>query len=135
MKQIVRKVINKNGVVSIEEIPAPTCGDNQVLISTRNTLISTGTELATLKKTPVELVKQTLSDPWMHQAFKQVVEKETLFIADMGHFTELEQFADRINGKETPDFIDIQAGFDANWITLAAADQLSGNAGPDKKDD
>jgi len=36
-------------------------------------LISSGTELATLKKTPASLVKQTLTDPWMREAVKQVV--------------------------------------------------------------
>ena len=68
------------------------------------------------------------------KAVGKKVEKETLFTADMGHCTELVQYADKIKGGEAPDLIDVQSGFDANWITLMAAGHLSGNAGPDKKD-
>ena len=70
MKQVLRRVIDKQGKICIEDIPAPVCGPDQVLVSTRYTLISSGTELATLKKTPGELVKQTIEDPWMRNAVK-----------------------------------------------------------------
>src|SRR5205823_9415159 len=39
----------------------------------RYSLISSGTETGTLSKTPVELMKQTLSDPWMRHVVKQTV--------------------------------------------------------------
>lgn len=74
MKQILRKVINQAGKIIIEELPAPLCGPDQVLVSTRYTLISSGTELATLKKTPGELIKQTIKDPWMRNAVKSTVQ-------------------------------------------------------------
>ena len=73
MKQILRKVIDKQGEICIEELPRPLCGPDQVLVSTRYTLISSGTELATLKKTPGELVKQTIEDPWMRNAVKSTI--------------------------------------------------------------
>jgi hypothetical protein len=73
MKQVVRRVIDKKGVVAVEEIPTPSMGDNQVLISTHYSLISSGTELATVDKNPVELAKQTLQDPWMRNAVKNLI--------------------------------------------------------------
>ncbi len=56
----------------MEEIPTPNMGDNQVLISTHYSLISSGTELAALEKNPIELAKQTLQDPWMRNAVKNL---------------------------------------------------------------
>ena len=73
MKQVVRRVIDKKGVISVANIPTPNMGDDQVLISTHYSLISSGTELATLEKNPVELAKQTLQDPWMRNAVKNLV--------------------------------------------------------------
>jgi predicted dehydrogenase/threonine dehydrogenase-like Zn-dependent dehydrogenase len=73
MKQVVRRVIDKKGMVAVEEIPTPNMGENQVLISTHYSLISSGTELATVDKNPVELAKQTLQDPWMRSAVKNLI--------------------------------------------------------------
>ena len=73
MKQLVRRVIDKRGKILIEDIPTPDVGDDQVLISTHYSLISSGTELGTINKTPVELAKQTIKDPWMRQAVKSLV--------------------------------------------------------------
>jgi len=42
MKQLIQNL--KNGDVYVEDIPTPHCGENKVLIKTRKTLISLGTE-------------------------------------------------------------------------------------------
>jgi len=73
MKQVFRRVVDRKGRIVVEEVPVPAIGDFDVLIDTRASVISTGTELATLNKTLPELVRQTLSDPWMRQAVKQVM--------------------------------------------------------------
>lgn len=73
MKQIIRRVIDKKGDIRIEEIPTPHMGDNQVLISTHYSLISSGTELGEINKNPLELAKLTLTDPWMRNAVKDLI--------------------------------------------------------------
>jgi len=73
MKQIVRRVIDSKGKVKIEEIPSPVIGDNQVLISNHFSLISSGTELGTINKDPIEMAKLTLQDPWMRNEVKSLI--------------------------------------------------------------
>ena len=73
MKQVFRRVIDRSGKIVIDDLPKPVCGDNQVLVSTEYSLISSGTELSTLKKTPAALVKQTIEDPWMRSAVMNTV--------------------------------------------------------------
>jgi predicted dehydrogenase/threonine dehydrogenase-like Zn-dependent dehydrogenase len=73
MKQVFRRVIDRRGRVSILDLPEPYVGPNQVLVQSHYSLISSGTESGTLAKTPVELVKQTVSDPWMRNVVKQTV--------------------------------------------------------------
>ncbi len=73
MKQVFRRVIDRRGRVVIVELPEPYVGPDQVLVQSRYSLISSGTEMSTLAKTPVELAKQTLQDPWMRNAVKQTV--------------------------------------------------------------
>ena len=73
MQQIIRRVIDRKGKVVTLELPEPHLGGNQVLVQNHYSLISSGTELSTLSKTPTELVKQTLSDPWMRNVVKQTV--------------------------------------------------------------
>src|SRR5688572_17954529 len=70
VKQIVRRVIDRRGTVAVIDLPAPHMGPNQVLIQNAYSLISSGTEMSTLSKTPTELVRQTLSDPWMRHVVK-----------------------------------------------------------------
>ena len=55
------------------DLPEPHLGADQVLVQSRYSLISSGTEMSTLAKTPVELAKQTLADPWMRSVVKQTV--------------------------------------------------------------
>ena len=73
MKQIIRRVIDRKGRVGVVDFPEPHLGPDQVLVQNHYSLISSGTELSTLSKTPAELVKQTLSDPWMRHVVKQTV--------------------------------------------------------------
>ncbi|MCG8455426.1 MAG: hypothetical protein MI919_04025, partial [Holophagales bacterium] len=73
MKQIIRRVIDRKGKVVTAEYPEPHMGPRQVLVRNHFSLISSGTEMGTLSKTPFELVRQTLSDPWMRQAVQQTV--------------------------------------------------------------
>jgi polar amino acid transport system substrate-binding protein len=73
MRQIVRRVIDRKGKVVVLELPEPHLGPDQVLVQNHHTLISSGTEMSTLAKTPAELVRQTISDPWMRKAVQQTV--------------------------------------------------------------
>jgi predicted dehydrogenase/threonine dehydrogenase-like Zn-dependent dehydrogenase len=73
MKQVVRRVIDRKGHIQVEEVPVPKAGPYEVLIDVRYSAISSGTEMATLNRTLPELVRQTLADPWMRQAVKNVV--------------------------------------------------------------
>ena len=73
MKQVFRRVIDRRGRVNVLEVPAPHFGAHDLLISARYSLISSGTEMSTLAKTPTELVRQTVSDPWMRHVVKQTV--------------------------------------------------------------
>ena len=73
MKQVIRRVIDRKGKIKVEEVPVPITGPRDVLIDTRYSVISSGTEMSTLNKTFPELVKQTLQDPWMRQAVKNVM--------------------------------------------------------------
>ncbi len=73
MRQIVRRVIDRKGRVAMIEVPEPHIGPEQILVQNAFTLISTGTELGTLKKTPTDLVRQTIEDPWMRHVVKQTL--------------------------------------------------------------
>ena len=73
MKQVFRRVIDRRGRVGVLDLPVPHLGPDQVLVQSHYSLISSGTEIGTLSKTPLELVKQTVSDPWMRRAVKQTV--------------------------------------------------------------
>lgn len=73
MKQVVRRVIDRKGRVRVVEVPEPLADANQILVRTHYSLISSGTEMSTLGKTPLELARQTLADPWMRHVVKQTV--------------------------------------------------------------
>ncbi len=73
MKQVFRRVMDRRGTVTVLDVPVPHVGSNQLLVQTSYSLISSGTEATTLAKTPLELVKQTVSDPWMRHVVKQTV--------------------------------------------------------------
>jgi predicted dehydrogenase/NADPH:quinone reductase-like Zn-dependent oxidoreductase len=73
MKQVFRRVIDRRGRVVVGDLPAPHVGPDQLLVQSCYSLISSGTEMGTLAKTPAELVKQTVADPWMRNVVRQTV--------------------------------------------------------------
>jgi predicted dehydrogenase len=73
MRQVFRRVIDRRGRVVMLDLPEPHLGPDQVLVQNRYSLISSGTESTTVSRTPVELARQTLSDPWMRNVVKQTV--------------------------------------------------------------
>jgi predicted dehydrogenase len=73
MKQVFRRVIDRRGRVLVADLPAPHMGPDQVLVQSHYSLISSGTEMGTLAKTPTELVRQTIQDPWMRNVVKQTI--------------------------------------------------------------
>jgi predicted dehydrogenase/threonine dehydrogenase-like Zn-dependent dehydrogenase len=73
MKQVFRRVIDRRGRVLVADLPVPHMGPDQVLVQSHYSLISSGTEMGTLSKTPAEMVRQTVSDPWMRNVVKQTV--------------------------------------------------------------
>jgi polar amino acid transport system substrate-binding protein len=73
VKQIVRRAIDSKGTVRVVELPEPHLGADQVLVRNHYSLISSGTELSTLAKTPQALAREALADPWMRQAIRQTV--------------------------------------------------------------
>src|SRR5580765_852086 len=73
MRQVFRRVIDAAGTITVEEVPAPTPGPTDVLVAARFSLISAGTETATLRKTPVALAKQVWADPWMRANVKEIL--------------------------------------------------------------
>src|SRR5258707_13074206 len=73
MKQVFRRVIDRRGRVLVADLPVPHIGSDQVLGQSRYSLISSGTEMGTLSKTPAGLVRQPISDPWMRNGVKQTI--------------------------------------------------------------
>lgn len=73
MKQVFRRVVDRQGRVVVKEVPVPSVGEKEILVVTRYSLISSGTEMGTVRKTPLELSLQTLNDPWMRSAVKNTV--------------------------------------------------------------
>lgn len=73
MRQVVRRVIDRKGRIAVLELPEGHLGEDQVLVENHYSLISSGTELSTLRKTPAELVRQTIADPWMREVVKQTI--------------------------------------------------------------
>ena len=73
MKQVMRRVIDRKGKVVLMDLPEPQLGPDQVLVQAHYSLISSGTESSTLGKTPIELVKQIISDPWMRRAVQDTI--------------------------------------------------------------
>jgi len=73
MRQVYRRVFDRAGKVVVEEVPVPTPAAHDVLVGVRYSLISAGTEAATLQKTPLELARQTWSDPWLRANVKEML--------------------------------------------------------------
>jgi predicted dehydrogenase/threonine dehydrogenase-like Zn-dependent dehydrogenase len=74
MKQVFRRAIDRGGKVVVEDVPAPRLEKDQILVANHYSLISSGTEGGTIRKTPPQLIKQTLADPWMRAAVKNILQ-------------------------------------------------------------
>src|SRR5260370_33064580 len=71
MKQVFRRVIDRRGRVLVADLPVPHMGPDQILVQSHYSLISSGTEMGPLSKTPAELVRQTISDPCIRHVVTQ----------------------------------------------------------------
>ena len=76
-----KQVFNSGGNIIIAEIPAPTCGDNEVLVQNMFSLISAGTESSSLKqggKGIIGLASKAISNPELIQKAIAMARKEGL---------------------------------------------------------
>ena len=71
-----KQIFTKSGNIVTEEVPAPVCGDNEVLVCNANSLISAGTETMSLQgggKGVVGLASMALKNPDLaHKAIEMV---------------------------------------------------------------
>ena len=71
-----KQVFNSGGEIVTEEVPAPVCGDNEVLVCNSNSLISAGTETMSLHsggKGVVGIASKAISNPdLVHKAIEMV---------------------------------------------------------------
>ena len=70
-----RQIFTQSGNIVTEEVPAPVCGDNGVLVSNARSLISVGTETMSLQggKGAVGIASKALSNPELvHKAIEMV---------------------------------------------------------------
>ncbi|MEL7669955.1 bi-domain-containing oxidoreductase [Methanobacterium sp.] len=57
------QIFNYGGNIVMADIPAPICGDNQVLVGNYYSLISAGTEKSTLNEGPKNIISKILKNP------------------------------------------------------------------------
>ncbi len=62
--------------VSTEEVPVPRCGRGQILLANRFSLISAGTETASIKRNVKDMVVKGLSDPQLRDSVKEMLLKD-----------------------------------------------------------
>jgi predicted dehydrogenase/threonine dehydrogenase-like Zn-dependent dehydrogenase len=71
-----KQIFTKSGSIVTEEVPAPVCGDNEVLVCNANSLISAGTETMSLQgsgKGVVGLASMALKNPELaHKAIEML---------------------------------------------------------------
>lgn len=58
-----KQVVLKGGVANVEDVPAPICGSRTLLVRTRYSCISAGTEMAGLKASGMPLYRRALKHP------------------------------------------------------------------------
>lgn len=76
-----KQVFNSGGEIVVEEVPAPTCGDNEFLVQNIFSVISPGTESFSLKqgsKGIIRLVSKAKNNPELVQKAIEMVKKEGL---------------------------------------------------------
>ena len=91
MKQLFMK---KNPMSSAnlvtEDVPVPNCSTNSVLLSNRYSLISAGTETASVKRNMKDMVVKVMSDPELRESLKDMIFKDGIL-----------KTADRVNFETT----------------------------------
>lgn len=74
-----KQVLIQKGKIILEEVPAPALSENEVLVKTRYSLVSTGTELSGLAMSKEYLVTRALKQPQhLKKVLKMVKEKGPL---------------------------------------------------------
>lgn len=64
--------------ISAEEVPVPRCGASHVLLANRYSLISAGTETASVKRNMKDMVVKAMSDPQLRESVKDMLLKDGL---------------------------------------------------------
>lgn len=73
--------------ITAEEVPVPKCGAGQVLLANRYSLISAGTETASVKRNMKDMVVKAMSDPQLRDSVKDMLLKDGLTkTADRVHY-------------------------------------------------
>ncbi|MGF7117963.1 bi-domain-containing oxidoreductase [Methanobacterium oryzae] len=73
-----RQVFNHAGNIVVEDIPAPICGDNEILVSNCYSLISAGTEKSFLGDESNNLVSKIINNPELINKGIELIKKEGL---------------------------------------------------------
>lgn len=76
-----KQVFNSGGKIVVVEIPAPSCGDNEILVQNMFSLISTGTESSSLKQSGkgiTGLASKAINNPELIQKAIDMARKEGL---------------------------------------------------------
>ena len=80
-----KQVLLKNGKVTVDEVPPPTCGDNEVLVANAYSAISVGTELGMITSSKRSPLLNALKNPDLIKKALNYVKskgiKETLSVA------------------------------------------------------
>lgn len=74
-----KQVFAQGGNIVVEEVPAPVCGDNEVLVNNAYSLISAGTETMSLHgggKGVVGIASKAISNPELVHKAMEMVRKE-----------------------------------------------------------
>jgi len=71
-----RKNPLKSANLVVEEVPAPQCGDGGVLVANRYSLISAGTETASVRRNMKDMVVKAVTDPELRQSVKDMLLKD-----------------------------------------------------------
>jgi len=74
-----KQVFNSDGRITIEEVPAPICGDNEVLVQNKYSVISVGTEISSLKesgKGMVGIASRAIKNPDLVHKAIEMMKKE-----------------------------------------------------------
>ena len=76
-----KQIFTKSGNIITEEVPAPVCGDNEILVRTAYSLISVGTETMSLYgagKGIAEIASKAISNPELVHKAIEIAKKEGL---------------------------------------------------------